>query len=85
MQTYEDIFEDFGVEPLVREAYFRFIAHLKVNHNVVMLNDRLQTLIIRMDMFCSNAFEKISEIDEAISKNYTTLRCEVMKKQLGFV
>ena len=85
LQSYEEIFEDFGVGKILQEAYFRFIAHLKVNHNVVMLNDRLQTLIVRMDMFCREDSEKIREIDEAISKNYKMLRCEALKEQLGVI
>lgn len=76
LQSYEEIFEDFGVGNILKEAYFRFIAHLKVNHNVVMLNERLQTLIIRMDFSYKEDCDKIRALDEAIAKNYKRLECE---------
>ncbi|MBQ7349074.1 MAG: hypothetical protein IJW47_03675 [Clostridia bacterium] len=76
LQSYEEIFEDFGVGKILKEAYFRFIAHLKVNHDVVMLNDRLQTLIVRLDMCYREDSEKIRALDEAIAKNYKRLECE---------
>lgn len=76
LQSYEEIFEDFGVGKILKEAYFRFIAHLKVNHNVVMLNERLQTLIVRMDFSYKEDCDKIRALDEAIAKNYKRLECE---------
>ena len=66
----------FGVFGEYREAMFRFIGHLKVNHEVVMLNNRLQDLVIKLDMRYSKDYEKASALDDAIAHNYKFLECE---------
>lgn len=76
-ESYDEILDGLCVNGAYREAIFRFIGHLKANHNVLMLNDRLEKLIIRLDMVYRTDIEKIREIDEAISKNYKRLECEV--------
>lgn len=76
LQSYDELLDDFGVFGEYREAMFRFIGHLKVNHEVVMLNNRLQDLIIKLDMRYSKDYEKASVLDDAIAHNYKFLECE---------
>lgn len=77
LQSYDEIFEDFCVKPFVKEAYFKFIAHLKLNHGVTMLNDRLQTLIVRMDLSYREDGDKVRALNEAVAHNYKFLECEI--------
>ena len=76
LQSYDELLDDFGVFGEYREAMFRFIGHLKVNHEVVMLNNRLQDLVIKLDMRYSKDYEKASALDDAIAHNYKFLECE---------
>ncbi len=76
LQSYDELLDDFGVFGEYREAMFRFIGHLKVNHEVVMLNNRLQDLVIKLDMRYSKDYEKASALYDAIAHNYKFLECE---------
>ena len=76
LQSYDELLDDFGVFGEYREAMFRFIGHLKVNHEVVMLNNRLQDLVIKLDMRYGKDYEKASALDDAIAHNYKFLECE---------
>ncbi len=59
-----------------REAVFKFIAHLKTSFGLVMLNDRLERLIVKLDMAYREDREKIKAIDEAIVNGYKRLGVE---------
>lgn len=76
IQSYDEIFEEFGVGELEKEAYLNFIRHLLVNH-IVLINDRLQNIIIQLDMLFGNDEQaKVVYINDAISKGYKRLPCE---------
>lgn len=77
LQSYDELLDDFGVFGEYREAMFRFIGHLKVNHDVVMFNNRLQDLVVKLDMCYSKDYEKASALDDAIAHNYKFLECEI--------
>lgn len=75
-EDYDDLLDGFGVFGEYRNAVFRFIGHLKVNFNLVMLNDRLENLIVRLDLRYFDVADKIRAIDDAIAKGYKRLECE---------
>jgi predicted phage replisome organizer len=75
-ESYDELLEDFGVFGEYRNAVFRFIAHLKVSFGIVMLNDRLENLIIKLDRTCDEDLDKVKAIDDAIVKGYKKLECE---------
>lgn len=76
-ESYDQIFEDLDVSRTLKNAYIDFISHLKVNFNIVMLNARLISLIIGMDIkYGKDTTAKISEIRQAIAKGYKRLECE---------
>lgn len=75
-ESYDDLLDAFGVRGEYRSAVFRFIGHLKVNFNLVMLNDRLEDLIIKLDRVYDEDIDKATAIDDAIVKGYKRLDCE---------
>jgi hypothetical protein len=75
-EDYEEILDDFGVEGIYREAILRFIKHLKVNFNLVMLTERLESLIVKLDMLYKEDVAKVKMIDDAIVRGYKRLECE---------
>lgn len=75
-ESYNDILDSFGVNGEYRNAIFRFIKHLKANFDLILLNDRLEALIVRLDLTYRENSEKVKAIDEAISKGYKRLECE---------
>ena len=75
-EDYDDLLDGFGVYGEYRNAIFRFIAHLKVNFNKVMMNERLENLIITLDRL-EEEYDRVKMIDDAILKGYQRLECEV--------
>lgn len=75
IQDYDDLLDDFGVFGEYRNAIFRFIGHLKINFNLVMLNSRLENLIVKLDR-CQDDRQKVKMIDDAIIKGYKRLEIE---------
>lgn len=75
-KSYAEVMDDFGVtNELVRNALFRFIQHLQAN-GIVMVNDRLEGIIYKLDFKYYDDVEKIKEIDQAIISGYRYLPCE---------
>lgn len=75
-KSYAEVMDDFGVtDELVRNALFRFIQHLQAN-GIVMVNDRLEGIIYKLDFKYDDDVEKIKEIDQAIISGYRYLPCE---------
>ena len=75
-KSYAEVMDDFGVtDELVRNALFRFIQHLQAN-GIVMVNDRLEGIIYKLDFKYDDDVEKIKEIDQAIISGYKYLPCE---------
>ncbi len=75
-KDYDVLFDEFGVFNEYRNALFRFIKHLKANFNLLMMNDRLESLILKLDRHYTNDFEKVAVIDSAIAKGYKRLEIE---------
>jgi predicted phage replisome organizer len=63
--SYEEIMQEFGVSKLVQLKLFEFIKHLKL-HNVVMINSRLESIIVGLDMRYREDVDRIACIDRAI-------------------
>ena len=57
------------------KGLFKFIAHLQAN-GVVMINDRLENIIIALDREYDKDSDKILEINQAIVNGYKRLPCE---------
>lgn len=75
-KSYAEVMDDFGVtDDSVRQALFRFIQHLQAN-GIVMVNDRLERIIYKLDFKYDDDVEKIKEIDQAIISGYRYLPCE---------
>ena len=75
-QSYDEIFDEFGVGDFEKEAYLNFIRHLLAN-GTVLINDRLQTIIVKLDeLFGNDWHAKVKYINDAISKGYKRLPCE---------
>ena len=76
IQTYDEIFSDLEVGENLKRALLDFIRHLKVN-GVVMINSRLESLIIRLDeLFGNDELSKCKEIRKSIVNGYKRLPCE---------
>lgn len=73
--AYEDIMQEFCVSKPLKDKLYEFIKHLKLN-NVLMINDRLEKIIVRLDMSFSEDKDKIECIDNAIAGGYKKLSIE---------
>ena len=74
-ESYDDIMEECGVEPALKEVLYTFIKHLQAN-GIVVINDRLWGIILSLDRTFDTMEEKIAEIKKAISCGYKRLPCE---------
>lgn len=75
-ESYNDIFDGFGVFGNYREALVDFIRHVRLNGNT-MINSRLERLIIRLDReFGNDDNAKAVAIAEAIASGYKRMPCE---------
>ena len=68
-ESYDDIMEECGVEPALKEVLYTFIKHLQAN-GIVVINDRLWGIILALDRTFDTMEEKIAEIKKAISCGY---------------
>ncbi len=80
LQSYNGLLDDFGVYGEYRNAIFRFIAHLKVSFNLVMLNNRLENIIVKLDLYYFKNIDKVKAIDEVIAKGYRRFDFEIDEK-----
>ncbi len=77
LQSYDEIFEDFCVNGDFRGALIEFIRHLKVSFGIVVLNDRLENIIVALDLkYRTDNNAKSKEIRRAIINGYKRLECE---------
>ena len=68
--TYDEIFEDFGVEPILKDVLIEFIRHCQMNKKMVT-NDKLQRIIVNLDMNHPNdVYGKVLSVQKAISGGY---------------
>ena len=74
-ESYEEVMDGCCCTPLVKDALFRFVKHLQVN-GVKIINDRLTSLIVALDMTYADDTEKVQALDEAIAKGRRRLACE---------
>ena len=73
--SYEEIMQEFGVSKLVQLKLFEFIKHLKL-HNVVMINSRLESIIVGLDMRYEEDVDRLACIDRAIVGGHKKLEFE---------
>lgn len=75
-QSYDELFEEMGVKPIVKEALIEFIRHLQAN-GTILINSRLEDIIVGLDMrFRTDESGKVKYIRDAISKGYKRLPFE---------
>lgn len=74
-ESYEDIMKDFEVAPIVKTVLFEFIKHLKL-HDVVMINSRLESIIIGLDMRYREDPDKVACVKRAINGGHKKLEFE---------
>ena len=75
-QSYDELFENMGVKPIVKEALIEFIRHLQAN-GTILINSRLEDIIVGLDMrFMTDESAKVKYIKDAISKGYKRLPFE---------
>ena len=68
-ETYDEIFESFCVEPVLKDALIEFIRHCQMNKRMVT-NDKLKNIIINLDMAHKDVYEKVKSVRNAISGGY---------------
>ena len=68
-ETYDEIFEDFGVEPMLKDTLIEFIRHCQLNKKMVT-NDKLKSIIVHLDMAHNDVYGKIQSVQNAISGGY---------------
>ncbi len=75
-RTYEDVFDEFGVEPTVRDKLIEFTKACYVNKHIIS-NDKLENIIIRLDKaYYKNETAKCRCIDRAISGGYLDIKTD---------
>lgn len=68
--SYDDIFREFCVEPILKDVLIEFIRHCQMNKKMVT-NDKLQRIIINLDMNHPNdVYGKVQSVQNAISGGY---------------
>ncbi len=77
LQSYDEIFEEFNVSRRLKEAVIEFIRHLNVSFDIVILNDRLKSLIVELDKkYGNDDLSKCKEVRRATVNGYKRLECE---------
>lgn len=77
IQSYDEIFEIYETSPRLKEAVIEFIRHLKVSYGTVVLNDRLESLLVALDKkYGMDELSKCKEARRAIVNDYKRLECE---------
>ena len=74
-ESYDELFESFGVSAALKCALMDFIKHLLAN-GIVMINSRLEQIIIKLDRYFHDDADKIEEVQKAISGGYKKLSIE---------
>lgn len=74
-ESYDEIFETFGVSHELKNVLIEFIRHCQVNGRIVT-NEKLKNIIIRLDFNCSSEVEKIHSVKRAINGGYFDIREE---------
>lgn len=69
LMTYDEIFEDFCVEPQLKDTLIEFIRHCQLNKKMVT-NDKLKNIIVHLDMAHNDVYGKIQSVQNAISGGY---------------
>lgn len=77
LQTYDEIFEIYETPKRLKEAVLEFIWYLKASYGILVLNDRLESLLAKLDMkYNSDDLAKCKEVRRAIVNGYKRLECE---------
>lgn len=68
--SYDEIFEDFCVEPQLKDVLIEFIRHCQLNKKV-LTNDKLQRIIVNLDLnHPKDVGAKVKSVQNAISGGY---------------
>lgn len=80
LQSYDELFEAMCVDVRLKSCLIDFIRHLKISFNIVMMNNRLEDIIMKLDQKygASEDGEKLKrqEVRRAIVNGYKRLECE---------
>lgn len=74
IESYETIFDDFGVSDVLREELWEFIKHCQINHKT-LTNDKLKNIIVRLDCaYKQDESEKVKSVHRAIMGGYFDIK-----------
>lgn len=77
LQSYDEIFSDMEVSDRLKSALIDFIRHLKTSYGILMINSRLEGLLVKLDMkYGEDTVAKCKEVRRAITNGYKRLECE---------
>lgn len=68
-ESYDSIFEDFGVSKQLKDKFIEFIRHCQLNGKMIT-NDKLKDIIVRLDMAYDDDVPKIQSLKKAINGGY---------------
>lgn len=69
-ESYDEIFENYGVSPELKNSYISFIKHCQVNGHTI-INDKLKDIIVRLDMiYGGDDVPKHQSLQRAINGGY---------------
>ena len=71
-ESYNQIMNDFGVEPELQAVLFEFIGHCLMN-GVKTTNEKLKGIIVKLDFAHSEVADKIKSVKNAISGGYVDI------------
>ena len=82
-ETYDEIFEDFGVEPMLKDTLIEFIRHCQLNKKMVT-NEKLKNIIVRLDMAHNDdVYGKIQSVLDHISGMTDVYALDLFRKLNG--
>ncbi len=73
LESYAEIMNNFSVSGQVKESLWELIRHCQLNGRT-MTNDKLEKLIVRLDMEYSNEQEKAAALTKAVAKGYFDIK-----------
>lgn len=68
-ESYDEIFESFGVSSILKPTLIEFIKHCQLNGKIVT-NEKLKNIIVRLDMYHNEETEKVQSVNNAIMGGY---------------
>ena len=68
-ESYDEIFESFGVSSILKPTLIEFIKHCQLNGKMVT-NEKLKNIIVRLDMYHNEETDKVKSVNNAIMGGY---------------